>query len=250
VLGNLTPEARAKDIVAGTRLDEVSVRKELYEGGVGAVRASSDPLIDLMRTIDPEARALRKRFDDEVDAVEREQGSVLAKIRFAAEGSAMAPDATSTLRLSYGAVRGYVEDGRGISKAGAKVPFFTTLGGAFEHADRHGNKSPYQLPDTWIKGKSKLRLNTPMNNVSTPDIIGGNSGSPVINTRAEIVGIIFDGNMQSLSWRFAYDDKAARAISVDARGIIETLRGVYGANALVDELTATPAGATAASAGK
>ena len=113
---------------------------------------------------------------------------------------------TSTLRLSYGAVRGFVEDGRGIVPAGTKVPFFTTIGGAFEHANRHGNKSPYQLPDTWIKAKiQKVRLETPMNMISTPDIIGGNSGSPVINTKAEIVGIIFDGNIQSLPWRFAYE---------------------------------------------
>ncbi len=240
VLGGTTPEARAKEIIAGTKLDDVSVRKQLYQGGAEAVQASADPLIELLRTIDPEARAVRKRYDDEVEAAEREQGAALAKIVFAAEGTNLPPDATSTLRLSYGAVRGYVEDGRGLLPAGAKVPFFTTIGGAFEHANQHGNKSPYRLPDTWTNAKPRLRLDTPMNMVSTPDIIGGNSGSPVINTNAEIVGIIFDGNIQSLPWRFAYEDKIGRSISVDARGIIEALRNVYGATALVDELTAAP----------
>jgi peptidase S46-like protein len=240
VLGAKSPEARAKEIIAGTKLEDVSVRKQLYQGGGGAVQASRDPLIELMRMIDPEARAARKRYDDEVEAVEREQGAALAKIVFAAEGSNMPPDATSTLRLSYGAVRGFVEDGRGIVPAGTKVPFFTTIGGAFEHANQHGNKDPYQLPETWTKAKSRLRLETPLNMISTPDIIGGNSGSPVINTKAEIVGIIFDGNIQSLPWRFAYEDKIGRSISVDARGIIEALRSIYGANALVDELTAAP----------
>lgn len=245
VLGGKSPEARAKEIIAGTTLNDVSVRKQLYQGGTGAVQGSSDPLIELMRMIDPEARGVRKRYDDEVDAVEREQGAALAKIVFAAEGSNMAPDATSTLRLSYGAVRGFVEDGRGIVPAGTKVPFFTTIGGAFDHANRHGNKSPYQLPDTWTKAKSKARLDTPLNMISTPDIIGGNSGSPVINTKAEIVGIIFDGNIQSLPWRFAYEDRIGRSISVDARGIIEALRSIYGANALVDELTAAPVSSSA-----
>src|SRR5206468_2910005 len=151
-------------------------------------------------SLDPDARAVRQRFDDEVDAVERQQGSALAKIRFAAEGATVAPDATSTLRLSYGAVRGFVEDGRGTVSAGTQVPFFTTMGAAFQHAANHGSRPPYALPETWMKAKSKLRLDTPLNDVSTLDIIGGNSGSPVINTDAEIVGIIFDGNIQSLPW--------------------------------------------------
>ena len=250
VLGGKGPEARAKEIIAGTKLDDVSVRKQLYQGGAGAVQGSSDPLIELMRAIDPEARAARKRYDDEVDAVEREQGAALAKIVFAAMGSDMAPDATSTLRLSYGAVRGFVEDGRGIVPAGTKVPFFTTIGGAFDHASRHDNKSPYRLPDTWTKAKSRLRLDTPLNMISTPDIIGGNSGSPVINAKAEIVGIIFDGNIQSLPWRFAYEDRIGRSISVDARGIIEALRNIYGAKALADELTAAPVTSSARGASR
>jgi hypothetical protein len=248
VLNGSTPDARAKDVIAATTLDQVSVRKQLYEGGAAAVSASTDPLIQLLRLIDTDARSVRKRYDDEVEAVERLQGASLAKIRFAAEGPTAPPDATSTLRLSYGAVRGFVEDGRGVVRAGTKLPFFTTIGGAFEHADKHGNKEPYQLPPTWINAKSKVKLDTPLNNVSTPDIIGGNSGSPVVNRNAEIVGIIFDGNIQSLPWRFAYEDRVARSISVDSRGIIEALRSIYGAGALADELMAAPAASTTTAA--
>jgi hypothetical protein len=246
ILAGQEPQARAKDLISQTKLDDVAVRRQLYEGGIAVIRASDDPLIRLMRTIDSDARALRKRYDDEVEAVERVQGSSVAKIRFAAEGPNAAPDATSTLRLSYGAVRSFVEDGRGIVPAGTKVPFFTTIGAAFDHAARHGNKPPYRLPDSWQKARAKLALDTPLNNVSTPDIIGGNSGSPLINRDAEIVGIIFDGNIQSLPWRFAYDDRIARSISVDSRGILEALRNIYGAGELADELMAVSGAATGA----
>ncbi len=236
VLGAESPDARARTVIAGTTLDSVDVRKRLYEGGADAVRGSDDPLIAFMRAIDGEARAIRKRYEDEVDAIERQQGSVLAKVRFTAEGLGVAPDATFTPRLAYGAVRGFVEDGRGVVPKGTNVPYFTTIGGAFEHAERHGSQAPYQLPDTWVRAKSKVRLDTPLNNLSTPDIIGGNSGSPVINKEAEVIGIIFDGNIQSLPWRFAYEDTIGRSISVDSRGIIEALRNIYGAAALADEL--------------
>jgi hypothetical protein len=248
VLEDKSPEERSKEIIAGTRLDEVDFRKQLYQGGADAVSATSDPLIALMRMVDREARTLRKRFDDEVDAIERQQGAALARIRFAADGLAVPPDATSTLRLSYGVVTGFVEDGRGTVAAGTKVPYFTTIGGAFEHANLHGNKPPYQLPETWVSAKPRPRPDTPLNNISTPDIIGGNSGSPVVNKAAEIVGIIFDGNIQSLPWRFAYEDRLGRSISVDSRGVIEALRNIYGANALADELTAAPARSAALSA--
>jgi Peptidase S46 len=120
---------------------------------------------------------------------------------------------------------------------GKHIPYFTTIGGAFEHAAAHANKDPYQLPDSWMKNKSKLKLDTPLNFVSTADIIGGNSGSATINSAGEVVGIIFDGNIQSLPWDFIYSDVQGRAVSVDVRGIIEALRNVYGATALADELT-------------
>jgi hypothetical protein len=250
-LAGKTPEERAKELVEGTKLEDVAVRKQLYEGGEAAVEASTDPMIVLMRAVDPEARKLRDRYDDEIQAVERREGATLAKIRFATEGMNMPPDATFTLRLSYGEVKGFTEDGRGsVAAKGAKVPYFTTMGGAFEHAAAQGNKPPYQLPESWIKAKSKIKLSTPLNNISTPDIIGGNSGSPLVNKEGEVVGIIFDGNIQSLPWRFVYEDKIGRSVSVDSRGIIEALRNIYGATALADELTGAPAKTAAKPAAK
>jgi peptidase S46-like protein len=233
-LNDKTPAERAEYLVQNTKLEDVAVRKQLYEGGQAAIQASSDPLIMLMREIDPEARAVRKRYDDEVDAVARRDGGTIANIRFATEGTGSYPDATFTLRLSYGAIRGYTENGEGTTPKGTKLPYFTTMGGAFEHAAQHGNKDPYRLPPSWVK--SKVKLNTPLNVIETADIIGGNSGSPVVNTAGEVVGIIFDGNIQSLPWNFVYDDTIGRSIHVDSRGILEALRNIYGAGSLVDEL--------------
>jgi len=229
VLNGNTPEDAAKNLIAHSSLDEVPVRRHLYEGGVVAVEASSDPLIALMRAIDPDARTLRKRYDDQVDSVERRAGAAIARVYFAATGYTQPPDATFTLRLSYGTVKDF-EDG------GKKIPYFTTMGGTFEHAAEHGNRPPYQLPKRWIEAKPKLSLSTPLNYVSTADIIGGNSGSPTVNTSGELVGVVFDGNIESLAWNFVYDDKVARAVHVDSRGIQDALRNVYGANALADEL--------------
>jgi hypothetical protein len=233
-LNGKSPDEAAKELIAGTRLDDVAVRKQLYEGGKKAVDASTDPLIVLMRTVDPEARAMRKRFDDEVDAVARRDGATIARARFAQTGFTQPPDATFTLRLSYGAIKGYEENGK-------KIPAFTNFGGAFQHADDHGNKAPFNLAGSWLKMKSKLNLETPLNYVSTADIIGGNSGSPTVNKAGEVIGIIFDGNIQSLVLDFYYDDRQARAVSVDSRGIIEALRTIYGADGLADELTGAKA---------
>jgi Peptidase S46 len=239
-LNGKSPEEVAKDAIGGTKLDDVALRKQLYEGGKAAVDASTDPLIVLMRNVDPAARAVRKRYEDEVEAVERRDGAQIAKARFAQSGFSQPPDATFTLRLSYGAVRGYTENGK-------QIPYFTTMDGAFQHAAEHGNKFPYQLPASWMKMKSKLTLTTPLNYVSTADIIGGNSGSPTVNRAGEVVGIIFDGNIQSLANNFFYEDQIQRAVHVDSRGIVETLRKIYDAGALVDELMgAKPAKAKAA----
>jgi hypothetical protein len=241
VLQARTPADAANDLITHTKLDDVAVRKQLYEGGQAAIDASNDPLIVAMRAIDPSARAARKQFEDKVDAVVRRDGTIVAKARFAQNGFAQPPDATFTLRLSYGAVKGYQENGKAI-------PFATNIGGAYDHAAEHNNQSAYNLPESWMKAKASLDLKTPLNFVSTADIIGGNSGSPTVNKKGEVVGIIFDGNIQSLPWNFAFSDLEGRAISVDARGIQEALRKVYGANALADELSGTKA--EAAKAGK
>jgi hypothetical protein len=235
VLNGQAPADAAKALIDGTKLDDATFRKQLYEGGAAAVRASTDPLIVLMRNIDPAARDLRKQYDDQVDAVEKRAGAKIARARFAKSGYDQPPDATFTLRLSYGAVKGYEENGKAI-------PYFTEMVGAYKHAAENGDKPPYQLPDSWMKSKSKLNLNTPLDYVSTADIIGGNSGSPTVNKKGEVVGIIFDGNIQSLEWNFIYEDKQARAVHVDSRGIVEALRNIYGASSLVDELTGKKVG--------
>ena len=234
VLQGKAPADSAKDLITNTKLEDVAVRKQLYQGGQAAIDASTDPLIVLMRAIDPDARAARKQFEDKVDAVVRRDGTIVAKARFAQSGFAQPPDATFTLRLSYGAVKGYQENGK-------PIPFATNMGGAYEHAAEHQSQPPYNLPDSWIKSKANLDLKTPLNFVSTPDIIGGNSGSPTVNKKAEVVGIIFDGNIESLPWNFAFSDVQGRAVSVDSRGIQEALRKIYGAMALADELIGTKA---------
>lgn len=234
VLQGRTPADAAKDLIANTKLDDVAVRKQLYEGGQAAIDASTDPLIVAMRAIDPAAREARRQFEDKIDSVVRRDGAIIAKARFAQSGFNQPPDATFTLRLSYGSVKGYRENGKTIA-------FATVMGGTYEHAAEHNNLAPYNLPESWMKAKSTLNLKTPMNFVSTADIIGGNSGSPTVNRNGEVVGIIFDGNLESLPWNFAFSDVQGRAVSVDSRGIQEALRKIYGASALADELLGTKA---------
>jgi peptidase S46-like protein len=239
VLEQRAPADVARGLVAGTRLDDPAVRKQLYDGGEAAIRNSTDPMIVLMRSIDAEARKYRTQYDDQVASVERIAGGRIGRRRFDRDGFGVAPDATFTLRLSYGRVGGYVEDGIGDAvPKGTKVAPFTNIGGAFDRAAKMGSKDPFRLPKSWLDARraGKLRLATPLNFVSTADIIGGNSGSPVVNKAAEVVGIIFDGNMQSLPWRYVFDDAIGRAVSVDSRGILEALRNIYGASRLADEL--------------
>ena len=239
LLQGKSPAEAATELISNTGLQDVAFRKQLYEGGKAAIEANSDPLIAAMRAIDPHARAVRKEYEDKVESVVRRDGAAIAKARFAQSGFTQPPDATFTLRLSYGQVRGYEENG-------TAIPFQTVMGGAFERSAQHNNQPPYNLPESWIKSKPKVNLKTPLNFVSTADIIGGNSGSPTVNRNGEVVGIIFDGNIQSLVWNFAYSDKQGRAVSVDSRGIQEALRTIYGATALADELTATKAAGASA----
>ena len=238
LLQGRTATDAGKDLIGNTKLEDVAVRKQLYEGGQAAIEASTDPLIVAMRAIDQDARDVRRQFEDKVDSIVRRDGTVIAKARFAQSGFSQPPDATFTLRLSYGVVKGYQENGKAI-------PFDTNMGETYEHAAVHDSKPPYNLPESWIRSKPKLDLKTPLNFVSTADIIGGNSGSPTVNKKGEVVGIIFDGNIQSLSWNFAYNDTQARAVSVDSRGIQESLRKIYGATALADELMGKSASASA-----
>ena len=230
ILNGKTPAERAAALINGTKLKDVAYRKQLAAGGMKAIEESTDPMIVLARTIDPESRAIRKRYEDEVLGVERTAYAKIARSLFDTEGTKLYPDATFTLRLSYGPIKGYEENGK-------FIPPFTDFAGLYRHAAEHGNKYPYELPERWIKRKSQLNLNVPLNFVNTADIIGGNSGSPVINTKAELVGLIFDGNIQSLVGDFLYDETQNRAISVDSRGMIEALRKVYDATEVADELT-------------
>jgi len=232
VLDGKTPEARADELIAGTKLGDVEFRKELAKGGKAAIEASNDPMIVVARLIDPKAREARKRYETEITGVERANYAKIAKALFETEGTKLYPDATFTLRLSYGAVQGYMENGK-------KVVPFTTLGGLYARADSFKQEFPYNLPQRWLDKKSAIDLNTPFNFVSTNDIIGGNSGSPTINQNGELVGLIFDGNIQSLVGDFMYDASVNRSISVDSRGMLEVLKKVFNANEIAAELTAT-----------
>ena len=230
VLAGKSPSARAAELIKGTKVKEVAVRKQLYEGGAAAVTAAKDPMIELARLIDGPARAARKVFEAHDETKQQAYGDI-AKARFAIEGTSNYPDATFTLRLSYGTVRGYEEDGK-------QIPAFTDFAGLYRRSAEHDNKPPFDLPQRWIDKKSNLNLSTKFNFVSDADIIGGNSGSPVVNKANEFVGIIFDGNIQSLVLDCIFSDKQARAVSVDSAAITEALRQVYDAQPLVDELTA------------
>ncbi len=231
VLHGRTPEQAARELVEGSKLADVKVRKKLAEGGSQAIAQSDDPMIKLALAIDAEARAFRKVREEQVEGVEAAQYARIARAIFEDQGDSTYPDATFTLRLSFGTVKGYT--------VGAKtIPPYTTIGGAFEHAREHGNKPPYELPPSWIAAKDEKRLDpeTPLNFVSTADIIGGNSGSPVVNRDNEVVGLIFDGNIQSLVLDFGYEDRYSRAVSVDSRAIMTALKVIYRAEDLVREL--------------
>ncbi len=230
ILDGKSPQARAAELVKGTKVKDVDFRKKIFEGGKKAIEEANDPMLTVAQTVDTEARALRKTMETEVDEVSRQAYAEIAKVKFALEGTSTYPDATFTLRLSYGVVKGFEENGK-------KVPFETTYAGLYERAKEMNNKPPFDLPKRWIEKKGKLDLKVPLNFVCTADIIGGNSGSPVVNKDAEVVGLIFDGNIQSLVLDFAYSDDVARAVSVHSAGIVEALRKVYDANDLADELT-------------
>ena len=226
VLGRKSPKELAESLVKGTKLFDPKVRRSLYEGGKRAIDASQDPMIQLAKAVDEEARTIRRTYEDEVEAVVRKNGELIARAKFELYGTSIYPDATFTLRLSFGLVKGWEENGK-------KVLPFTNFAGAFE---RDTGSDPYALPKSWLSSKSKLNLSAPLNFVTTNDIIGGNSGSPVINRNREIVGLIFDGNIHSLGGDYAFDQLKNRAVAVHSTGIVEALTKVYGADHLVEEL--------------
>ena len=223
VLGGKTPAEVAKAAITGSKLKDPAVRKQMVKEGVAQ---SKDPLVAIAKALDPEARKLRKKYEDEVESVAKDAGGRIARAQFEATKGASYPDATFTLRLSYGQVRGYKEKGK-------NVRWSTDFKGLYQHAT---GTDPYKLPERWATAKKKLKMNVPFDFVSTNDIIGGNSGSPVFNKAGELVGIIFDGNIQSLPNRFVYTEEQARSVSVASQGILEALKTVYGATELVSEL--------------
>ena len=228
VLGSKAPAQLAAELVDGTKLADVELRRSLIDADEATIAASNDPMIALVRLLDPDLRAMRRTYEDDVQAELTKNSEQIAHAMFAINGTSTYPDATFTLRLSFGAVKGYRQDGRDIAP-------ITTLGGAFEPARPAPIRSG--LPDSWIAARGALDLAVPFNLATTNDIIGGNSGSPVINRDAEVVGLIFDGNIQSLGGDFGFDPEQNRAVSVAVGALREALAKVYHADRIVDELT-------------
>ena len=229
ILGDKTPDARATELIDHTRIQDPEIRALLQAGGKAAIDVATDPMIVLARSIEALVPPITKRYEEEVTAVQAAAYPKIAQAVFAVYGPTAYPDATGTLRLSYGAVKSYMEDGKRIAP-------YTNFAGLFQRSGQHNNDMPYTLSQKWVDAKGTLNLNTPFDFVSTNDIVGGNSGSAVVNTKGEIVGLIFDGNIESLPGYFIYDQVINRAVSVDSRAIVEALRKVYHADAIADEI--------------
>jgi hypothetical protein len=230
VLGNESPEELAASLLAGTLLADPEFRRGLWEGGPEAVAGSDDPLIALARKVEPAALELRKRYDDEIEALLTQASEKIAKARFAIYGKGAYPDATFTLRVSYGEVQGWLEKGE-------EVHPFTRIGRAFERAT---GKDPFRLPESWLENREALDLDTRFNFATNNDIIGGNSGSPVVDAEGRLVGLVFDGNIHSIAGAYWFDETKNRTVSVHVAAILEALRVVYGAERILDELTVLP----------
>jgi alpha-D-ribose 1-methylphosphonate 5-triphosphate synthase subunit PhnH len=226
VLAGLTPERAAEQYVSTSKLKDVAERKRLA-ASAAAVKSSKDGMIRLALLLDPPSRQVRKVREDELDAVERAAATRIAQARFAAFGANEYPDATGTLRLSFGAVKSYRDS------AGKQIRYYTDFAGMYGHAT---GQDPFRLPDRVLKAKGALDLATPLNFVSTCDIIGGNSGSPTVNQKGEVIGILFDSNLEAMPNRFVYSETAGRAVHVAVPGIVEALQKIYGANRIVTEL--------------
>ena len=229
VLNGRSPKEVAAEVLANTKMGDAAFRKALLEGGPAAVAASTDPLVVLAVKVDPISREVRKWYEDNVQSVETSAGEKIGKARFAVYGKTTYPDATFTLRLSYGTVKGYPMNG-------TKAPPHTTFYGLYDRAYSFDMKAPFQLPQRYMESKNRFDLSTPLDFVNTCDIIGGNSGSPVINRAGELVGLIFDGNIESLVGNYIYSEESNRAVAVHTAGMTEALRRVYDAGPLADEL--------------
>ncbi|MGH8219392.1 MAG: S46 family peptidase [Steroidobacteraceae bacterium] len=228
VLGKDSPYALADRLIDGSKLANPAVRRALWQGGSRAIADSRDPMIELARLVDPESRALRRRYEETVEAPERDAAARLAHARFAVLGTSVYPDANFTLRLSYGTVRGWTE-------RGSPVAPFTRLERLYERAT---GAEPFRLPESWIAARARLDPATPFNFCTDNDIIGGNSGSPVLDSRGEIVGLIFDGNIHSISGAYWFDEDQNRAVALDTAIMLAALRNVYRADRLLAELGA------------
>ncbi|MBB3210023.1 hypothetical protein FHS27_005869 [Rhodopirellula rubra] len=228
VLAGRSPREVAAEIVDQSNLDDPEVRRQLIDGGVNAVLGSDDPAMRLARILEPEYRAYRA-VDDQLSEREKQAYAKIAQVVTAIEGTGGYPDATFTLRLAFGTVKGYIENA-------AEIQPTTNFEGAFEHAAAHAGQDDFDLPESWMNAKDKIDLSTQLNFVSTADIIGGNSGSPVVNREGKLVGLIFDGNIQSLTSDYLYTDQQARAVSVSGVGIREALRTIYETESLANEL--------------
>jgi hypothetical protein len=226
VLGKESPAALATRVIKGSKLADLALREQLFSGGKKAIEASKDPMIQLAALVDPDARAIRKTYEEQVEAVIRKNSELVAQAKFEVYGTGIYPDATGTLRLSFGSVKGYMEDGK-------QVAPITAMGDTFA---RHTGEEPFALPKSWLAAQKDLTATTGMNFVSTNDIIGGNSGSPIINKNAEVVGLVFDGNIQSLGGDYGFDESVNRTVSVHSEALIEALKKVYKADRVLEEL--------------
>ena len=229
ILGDKTPEARATELIEKTRITDPEIRALLQAGGKATIDVSTDPMIVLARSLEPDAQAVTKKFEDEVTVVQAAAYPKIGQAAFAVDGAKAYPDATGTLRLSYGTVKSYKEDAK-------IIPPYTYVPGLFERSAQHNNQTPYELSPRWADAKAALDPKTPFNVVTTNDIVGGNSGSAMVNKNGDLVGLIFDGNIQSLPGYFIYEEPVNRAVSVDSRIILESLRKVYKADAIANEI--------------
>jgi hypothetical protein len=234
ILAGKTPAARAAELVDGCRLQDAEIRRLLQAGGKATIDASTDTMVVLARSLESDSMAISKKFDDDVATVQAATYPKIGQAVYVVDGAKAYPDATGTLRLSYGAVKGYLEDGK-------KIPPYTDYAGLYARSAQYKNESPYDLAPRWVENKATMDLKTPFNFVSTNDIVGGNSGSAVVNKKGELVGLIFDGNIQMLPGYYIYEASINRAVSVDSRGIIEAFRKIYKADALADEMTGVKA---------